>query len=162
MLSIIVAVSRNGIIGNDNSLLWHISEDMRFFRRTTLSHTVIMGRKTFESMGCRPLPGRVNIVVTRGDLHFDGATTAHSLDEAVRLSRSDDEAFVIGGAQIYAEALPVADRLYITRIDRDYRGDTRFPDYDTSQWRLVERLACDRGEKFEYPFAFEKYERRTR
>lgn len=161
MLSIIVAISRNGIIGDRNSLLWHIAEDMRFFRRTTLSHTVIMGRKTFESLGCRPLPKRENIVITRNaELRFDGATVVHSLDEAVRAASADDEAFIIGGAQIYAEALPLADRLYITRIDRDYEGDTRFPDYDSSLWQLVSREEHLRGEEFEYPFAFELYERR--
>lgn len=161
MLSIIVAVSRNGIIGDRNALLWHISEDMRFFRRTTSSHTVIMGRKTFESLGCRPLPKRDNIVITRGDgAQFEGVRIVHSLDEAVRAAAADTEAFVIGGAQIYAEALPVADRLYITRIDRDYTGDTRFPDYAAGEWRLVSREEHDRGEEFEYPFAFELYERR--
>lgn len=160
MLSIIAAISRNGIIGDRNSLLWHITEDMRFFRRTTSSHTVIMGRKTFESLGCRPLPKRDNIVITRNsDLRFEGVTIVHSLDEAVH-SVGDDEAFIIGGAQIYAEALPIADRLYITRIDRDYRGDARFPDYDASQWRLISREEHARGEEFEYPFAFEIYERR--
>lgn len=161
MLSIIVAISRNGIIGDRNSLLWHIAEDMRFFRRTTSSHAVIMGRKTFESLGCRPLPKRDNIVITRNsDLRFEGATLVHSLDEAIRSVTGDDEAFIIGGAQIYAEALPIADRLYITRIDRDYEGDTRFPEYDSSLWRLVSREEHARGEEFEYPFAFELYERR--
>lgn len=161
MLSIIVAVSRNGIIGDRNSLLWHISEDMRFFRRTTSSHTVIMGRKTFESLGCRPLPKRDNIVITRGDgAQFEGVQIVHSLDEAVRAAAADTEAFIIGGAQIYAEALPVADRLYITRIDRDYTGDTRFPDYPADEWQIISREEHDRGEQFEYPFAFELYERR--
>lgn len=161
MLSIIVAVSRNGIIGDRNSLLWHISEDMRFFRRTTSSHTVIMGRKTFESLGCRPLPKRDNIVITRGDgAQFEGVQIVHSLDEAVRAAATDTEAFIIGGAQIYAEALPVADRLYITRIDHDYTGDTRFPDYPADDWQIISREVYDRGEQFEYPFAFELYERR--
>ena len=161
MLSIIVAISRNGVIGDRNSLLWHISEDMRFFRRTTSSHTVIMGRKTFESLGCRPLPKRDNIVITRNDrLHFEGAHVVHSLDEAVRAATADSETFIIGGAQIYAEALPLADRLYITRIDRDYTGDTHFPDYPADDWQLVSREEHARGEEFEYPFAFEIYERR--
>ncbi len=160
MLNIIAAISRNGIIGDRNSLLWHITEDMRFFRRTTSSHTVIMGRKTFESLGCRPLPKRDNIVITRNsDLRFEGVKVVHSLDEAVDAA-GDGEIFIIGGAQIYAEALPIADRLYITRIDRDYQGDARFPDYDASQWLLISREEHARGEEFEYPFAFEIYERR--
>ena len=91
MVSIIVAIARNGIIGDKNALLWHIKEDMRFFRTTTSGHAVIMGRKTFESLGSRPLPKRTNIVVTRGDRHFDGALTAHSLEEAVAMAAGDEE-----------------------------------------------------------------------
>ena len=159
MVSIIVAVAQNGIIGDRNSLLWHISEDMRFFRRTTSGHPVIMGRKTFESLGCRPLPGRDNIVITRSDAAYEGVVVAHSLDEAFAAVDSSDEAFIIGGAQIYAEAMPYADRLYITRIEHDFEGDTSFPDYDESQWRLISGERHDRGETFEYPFVFELYER---
>lgn len=159
MISIIVAIAQNGVIGNRNALLWHISEDMRFFRRTTLGHPVIMGRKTFESLGCRPLPKRDNIILTRGDAAYEGVGTAHSLEEAFAAADSSEEIFVIGGAQIYAEAMPYADRLYITRIEHDFQGDTRFPEFDKSQWRLVSSERHDRGETFEYPFVFELYER---
>jgi len=159
MVSIIVAVAQNGIIGDRNSLLWHISEDMRFFRRTTSGHPVIMGRKTFESLGCRPLPGRDNIVITRCDAAYEGVVVAHSLDEAFAAVDSSDEVFIIGGAQIYAEAMPYADRLYITRIEHDFEGDTCFPEYDESQWRLISGERHARGETFEYPFVFELYER---
>lgn len=158
MLSIIVAVAKNGTIGDKNALLWHIKEDMRFFRTTTSGHAVIMGRKTFESLGSKPLPKRTNIVITRSDASFEGALTAHSLEEAVRLAGDDEEIFVIGGAQIYAEALKVADRLYLTRVERDYEGDTSFPEFDLGRWQLVHEEHHERGEEFEYPFTFLTYD----
>lgn len=159
MVSIIVAIAQNGTIGDKNSLLWRIKEDMRFFRTTTSGHAVIMGRKTFESLGSKPLPKRTNIVITRADRSFDGALTAHSLDEAVAMAAGDEEIFVIGGAQIYAEALKSADRLYITRVYRDYEGDTAFPDINLSEWRLVAEERHERGEEYEYPFSFQTYDR---
>ena len=160
MVSIIVAIAQNGTIGDKNSLLWHIKEDMRFFRTTTSGHAVVMGRKSFESLGSRPLPKRTNIVITRADREFEGALTAHSLEEAIRLAEGDEEIFIIGGAQIYREALRVADRMYITRVMHDYEGDTSFPDIDLSEWELVAEEKHDRGEEYEYPFAFLTYERR--
>ncbi|MBR3893415.1 MAG: dihydrofolate reductase [Alistipes sp.] len=160
MVSIIVAIAQNGTIGDKNSLLWHIKEDMRFFRTTTSGHAVVMGRKTFESLGSRPLPKRTNIVITRADRAFEGALTAHSLEEAIRLAEGDEEIFIIGGAQIYREALRIADRMYITRVMHDYEGDTSFPDIDLSEWELVAEEKHDRGEEYEYPFAFLTYERR--
>jgi dihydrofolate reductase len=159
MVSIIVAIARNGVIGDKNALLWHIKEDMRFFRTTTSGHAVIMGRKTFESLGSKPLPKRTNIVITRADRSFEGALTAHSLEEAIAMAKDDGEVFVIGGAQIYAEALSVADRMYITRVERDYEGDTSFPDIDYSKWRLVSEERHERGEEFDAPFAFLCYDR---
>ena len=162
MVSIIVAVAQNGTIGDKNSLLWHIKEDMRFFRTTTSGHPVIMGRKTFESLGSKPLPKRTNIVITRADRTFEGALTAHSVEEAIAMAKEacgDDEIFVMGGAQIYAEALSVADRMYITRVERDYEGDTSFPKIDYSQWRLVSEERYERGEEFDSPFAFLCYDR---
>ena len=159
MVSIIVAIAQNGTIGDKNSLLWHIKEDMRFFRTTTSGHAVIMGRKTFESLGSKPLPKRTNIVITRQDIVFEGALTAHSLEEAIRMADGDEEIFVIGGAQIYAEALKVADRLYITRVEHDYDGDTSFPAIDFSQWRLVAEERHERGEEYEYPFVFQTFDR---
>ncbi|MBQ5828913.1 MAG: dihydrofolate reductase [Alistipes sp.] len=160
MVSIIVAIAQNGTIGDKNSLLWHIKEDMRFFRTTTSGHAVVMGRKTFESLGSRPLPKRTNIVITRADRAFDGALTAHSLEEAICLAEGDEEIFIIGGAQIYREALRIADRMYITRVMHDYEGDTSFPDIDLSEWELVAEEKHDRGEEYEYPFAFLTYGRK--
>ena len=160
MVSIIVAIAQNGTIGDKNSLLWHIKEDMRFFRTTTSGHPVIMGRKTFESLGSKPLPKRTNIVITRADREFEGALTAHSLEEAIRMAGEDDEIFVMGGAQIYREALSVADRMYITVVERDYEGDTSFPEIDFSQWELVNVVRHERGEEYESPFEFRTYDRK--
>ena len=159
MVSIIVAIAQNGTIGDKNALLWHIKEDMRFFRTTTSGHPVIMGRKTFESLGSKPLPKRTNIVITRADRVFEGALTAHSLEEAIRMAGEDEEIFIMGGAQIYREALSVVDRMYITHVERDYEGDTVFPDIDYSQWKLVDVVRHERGEEYEYPFEFRTYDR---
>ena len=158
MVSIIVAVAQNGTIGDKNALLWHISEDLRFFKRTTSGHPVIMGRKTYESLG-RPLPNRTNVVISRTAEHIEGCTIARSLEEAIAMFPADEEVFIIGGAQIYALALDVADRFYLTRVEHDYEGDTKFPKWDESQWQLVEQEAYPCGEKYPYPFAFERYER---
>lgn len=158
-LSLIVAVAENGVIGDKNALLWHISEDLRHFKSITTGHPIVMGRKTFESLG-RPLPNRTNVVITRQGLEIPGCTVVHSLREAVGLFPADEEVFVIGGAQIYAEALPLARRLYLTRVFRAYEGDTRFPAWDERDWRLVESESFPCGKDYPYPFAFETWERR--
>ena len=159
MVSIIVAVAQNGVIGDKNALLWHISEDMRFFKRTTSGHPVIMGRKTYESLG-RPLSNRTNVVISRTADAIDGCTVARSLEEAVAMFPAEEEVFIIGGAQIYALALDVADRIYITRVEHDYQGDTSFPEWREEEWRLVSRETYPCGEKYPYPFAFECYDRK--
>lgn len=158
-LSIIVAVARNGVIGDRNQLLWHISEDLRRFKAITSGHTVVMGRKTFESLG-RPLPNRRNIVVSRQtDLAIPGCEVARSLGEAVAIARNEDEVFIIGGGQIYEQALPLASRIYLTVVDADYEGDTHFPVIDPAVWRETLREEHLRGEKFESPFSFINLER---
>lgn len=159
MISIIVAIAQNSTIGDKNALLWHIKEDMRFFRTTTSGHPVIMGRKTFESLGSKPLPKRKNIVITRSDVEFEGAFVAHSLEEAIAMADDDAEVFIMGGAQIYAQALDIADRMYITRVERDYEGDTSFPEVDYSKWKLVAEERYERGEDYDSPFAFLTYDR---
>ena len=158
MISIIVAIAQNGTIGDKNALLWHIKEDMRFFRTTTSGHPVIMGRKTFESLGSKPLPKRKNIVITRSDVEFEGAFVAHSLEEAIAMADDDAEVFIMGGAQIYAQALDIADRMYITRVERDYEGDTSFPEVDYSKWKLVAEERYERGEDYDSPFSFLTYD----
>lgn len=158
MVSIIVAIAENGVIGDKNALLWNIKEDMRRFRTTTLGHPVIMGRKTFESIG-RPLPKRTNVVVTRGDSIFDGCEVAHSLEEAIAMFPAEEEVFIIGGAQIYEQALPFADKLYLTVVHRDYAGDTSFPAIDMSQWREIACEEFERGEEYDGAFTFIDLER---
>ena len=159
MIAIIVAVAENGVIGGDNRLLWHISEDLKHFKAVTTGHPVVMGRKTYESLG-RPLPGRRNVVVTRQNISIEGCDVVHSLDEAYALFPPEEEVFVIGGAQIYAQALPLADRFYLTRVFRAYEGDTHFPEWDEAQWRLLSSESFASGANYPYPFAFETYERR--
>lgn len=135
-ISIIVAVAHGGVIGKDNQLLWKIPEDMKWFRTVTTGHPVIMGRKTYESIG-RPLPKRTNIVITRDPLwQAEGVTVVHSLDEALlRYTHSDEEIFVIGGGEIYKQSLPIAQTLYVTHVDRHYEGDTFFPEIDSNTWQ---------------------------
>jgi dihydrofolate reductase len=141
-LALIVAVARNGVIGRDGGLPWHLPEDLKHFKRTTSGHAVIMGRKTHESIG-RPLPKRRNIVVTRSGAAFAGCDTATSLQDAIALAReSDDRPFVIGGASLYEEALPLATEIYLTEIDEDVEGDTTL---DMS-WEGFEEVERREGE----------------
>ncbi len=161
MINVIVAVAENGVIGADNSLIWHISEDLQYFKRITTGHPVVMGRKTYESMG-RPLPNRTNVYVTRSQREVEGCTVVNSLEQAVGLFAPDEQIFIIGGAQIYAQALPMADRLYITRVHNSYEGDTYFPEWDESEWELVSSVHHEcgtMGKGFDHPFTFEEYRR---
>ncbi|MBQ4502756.1 MAG: dihydrofolate reductase [Alistipes sp.] len=159
MISIIVAIAKNGVIGDKNTLLWHLREDMIHFRTITSGHPVVMGRKTYDSIG-RPLPKRTNVVITRDtELQIEGCTMAHSLTEAVEMFDSSEEVFIIGGAQIYSQAMPIADRLYLTIIDKEYEGDSSFPEIDYNSWRQISCEKFERGEEFEYPFSFITLER---
>ncbi len=144
-LSIIVAMSNNRAIGKDNQLLWHLPEDLKYFKRITMGKPMIMGRKTFESIG-RPLPGRLNIVVTRQtDWQYEGVKTVHSIDDAMTLAEAQafidgvDEVMLIGGAELYKSALPKADKLYLTRVDADIEGDAFFPEIDPEKWKEISR-----------------------
>lgn len=159
MITIIVAVAENGVIGDKNALLWHIREDMVRFRTITSGHPVIMGRKTYESIG-RPLPKRTNVVITRSDLQIEGCRVVHSLDEAFEMFEPSEEVFVIGGAQIYEQALPKADRILLTIVHRPYEGDTSFPTIDPSVWKECSRERFERGEEFDAPFSFVEFRRR--
>ena len=137
-LALIVAVARNGVIGRDGTLPWHVSEDLQHFKKTTAGHAIIMGRNTHESIG-KALPGRRNIVVTRtAGAVFPGCEAAHSLEEAIGLARTTDDCpFIIGGASLYEAALPMATELHLTTIDEDVEGDTYFPE-DLSEFEEVE------------------------
>ena len=147
-VTLVAAVARNGVIGLDGGLPWHIPGDLPRFKTMTLGHVLVMGRKTYDSIG-RPLPGRTTIVVTRQERwQADGVLVAHSVPEALaRAGELDEEVFVVGGAQVYAEALPVAYRLELTRVDLEPVGDTFFPPVDRSDWRVVRR---EPGEGCEY------------
>lgn len=153
-LALIVAVAANGVIGRDNALPWRIPEDLKWFKRNTLGKPVIMGRKTWDSIG-RPLPGRPNIVVTRqGDWRADGAYAVHSVDDALalaaRLAPEAPELMVIGGSALFAEALPRAYRFYLTEIARAYEGDTWFPAFDRAGWREASREHHDGDPAFDF------------
>jgi dihydrofolate reductase len=159
-VSVIAAVADNNAIGLDNGLPWHLPEDLKHFRSLTMGHHIIMGRKTYESLG-RLLPGRTTVIVTRQtDYCVPGALVAGSLDEAVSLCGNDDEVFVIGGAELYKLALPAADRLYLTEVNGEFAADTFFPKYDKAAWREVarERLVSESG----LAFSFVVYERQPR
>jgi dihydrofolate reductase len=157
-LALIAAVAKNGVIGRGNALPWRLSADMQRFRALTTGHAVIMGRKTWESIG-RPLPGRQNIVVTRQrDYAAPGAVVTGSLDEAMAAIALPEPAYCIGGGELYAQALPRATTLHFTHIDREFSGDTRFPDLDASTWRETAREEHHAPEG--YAYAFVTYERR--
>jgi dihydrofolate reductase len=162
VLSLIAAVARNRVIGKDNQLLWHLPEDMRHFRETTRGKPVIMGRKTWESLpdSFRPLPGRLNIVVSRNPAYqAPGATLAGSIDDAIRRVGDDArEIFVIGGEELYRQAMPRADRLYLTEIEADFAGDAFFPDVPKQDWDEVSRKAQQAAS--EPAFSFVVYQRR--
>ena len=157
-LALIAAVARNGVIGSGNALPWQLSADLKRFRALTLGHAVIMGRKTWQSIG-HPLHGRQNIVVTRqADFVARGALVVRSLDEAMRAVTLPAPAFCIGGGELYALALPQATTLHCTEIDRDFDGETRFPDFDRTLWRETARDVQRAPEGFSY--AFVTYQRR--
>ena len=151
-LILIAAVARNGMIGKDGGMPWHLSADLQHFKRLTLGHPILMGRRTWDSLG-RPLPGRRNIVISRqADWQAAGAEHADSLPAALALVAHEAKAFVIGGAQLYAQALPLADGLELTEIDQSFEGDTRFPDWDRSRFIEAARESHTSPEGWNYHF----------
>ncbi len=136
---IVVAMAKNRTIGVNNTLPWRCPEDLKHFKSLTMGHHMIMGRKTFDSIG-KALPGRTSVVVTRcRELKIDGCLIAHSLPEAIAACAGDEQIYIVGGAEIYTQAMPLADTLYITEIQQDVEGDAHFPDFDKSQWLEVSR-----------------------
>ena len=161
MLSLIAAVARNRVIGNNNQLLWHLPEDMRHFRETTRGKPVIMGRKTWESLpdSFRPLPGRLNVVVSRNPAYQAlGATLAGSLEDAMLCAGDAREIFIIGGEELYRQAIPKADRLYLTEVEADFAGDAFFPEVPKQDWDEVSRKTQNGAS--ELAFSFVTYQRR--
>ncbi|MGC9469981.1 MAG: dihydrofolate reductase [Bacteroidales bacterium] len=160
-ISIIVAIAQNRAIGKDNRLLWHIPGDLKRFKKLTSGHAVIMGKKTYESLPVRPLPDRTNIVLTDNpEERIDGCVMAYSLEDAVAKCPENDESFVIGGGSVYRQFMPLADKLYITLVHRDYEADTFFPEIDTGMWK---EISCEHHEaegNLDTGFSYIIYERR--
>lgn len=163
IVSIIVAAAANNAIGKNNQLLWHLPRDMKFFKNTTWALPVVMGRKTFESMGGRALPGRKNIVITRqAGWSADAVLTASGLKEAIAMARDMDvkEIFVIGGGEIYKEAITLADKIYMTRVHAEIAGDVFFPVIPDNEWTLLADSHNPADEKHAYSYSFQLWERK--
>ena len=158
ILDMIVAIAQNRVIGSDNKMLWHIPEDFAHFKKTTMGHPIIMGRKTWESLG-RPLPGRKNVVITRQkDYEAEGAEIVSSLEEALKLLRDEPRVFVIGGGEVYRQAMPLADHMWVTIVGKNFEGDTTFPEIDPSVWKVTHILSPT--ETRPYTVSFNEYHRR--
>jgi dihydrofolate reductase len=163
LISIVVAASANNVIGRDNRLLWHLPNDLKFFKNITWAMPVVMGRKTFESLGYKPLPGRLNIVIThKENWTADGVIVAHSLDEAVCLAESHQykELFIAGGGEIYREAILCADKIYLTRVNVLAEGDSFFPEIDPAKWQMVSTEDWEKDEKHVYSYSFQLWKRK--
>lgn len=159
MISFIVAMDENGVIGNQNQLPWSLPADLAYFKKITTGHPIIMGRKTYESIG-RPLPGRRNIVITSNDtFQVDGVEVVHSIEDAIKLVR-DVEAFIIGGATIFEQAFEYAQKLYITHIHESFKGDTYFNNFSIDDWLLVSSEKGLKNEKNPYDYDFVVYNRK--
>jgi dihydrofolate reductase len=158
-ISIIVAMAKNRVIGANNAIPWHLPGELKMFKTITMGHHIIMGRNTWKSIG-RLLPGRTTVIVTRRhDYHVPGAIVADTLDTAIAACRNDDEIFVIGGAQLYAAALPRADRIYLTQVDADVKGDALMPQFDLAQWREHSSQAFSADDKNPYNYKLTIYDR---
>ncbi|WP_246941861.1 dihydrofolate reductase [Bacillus pinisoli] len=161
MISYIVAMDDNQVIGKNNELPWHLPADLAYFKKVTMGKPIIMGRKTHESIG-RALPGRENIIVTRNaNYHSEGCKVVHQLDDLKSLAEeANEELFVIGGAELFKELLPMTDRLYITHIHHSFEGDTYFPTIDWNEWKVVDKETGIKDEKNPYDYEFVVYERK--
>lgn len=160
-IAIAVAVGENFEIGKNNQLLWHMPADLKFFKQTTSGHTVVMGRKTFDSVG-RALPNRRNIVITRdASLKIDGVEVVNSLDEAIEITKNEEKpVFIVGGSEIYRQALPKTDILYLTTIHHNFDADTYFSGLDRNDWNLISTEPHKADEKNKYDYTFEVLERK--
>lgn len=158
-LSLIVAMAKNRVIGANGKIPWHLPNELQLFKSVTMGHHIIMGRKTWESIG-RLLPGRTTVIVTRQkNLAVAGAKIAHTLDEAIMQCSGDDEIFVIGGGELYRAALPMADRIYLTVVDAEPEGDTLMPDFDAAQWKRIDTKHFGKDERHAHDYRFEVHDR---
>ena len=161
MISLIAAMGGNRVIGNNNSMPWRLPKDLAYFKKLTLGNTVVMGRKTFESIG-KPLAGRKNIILTRDKGYTrEGCLVVHSIEEALKEIKDEQESFIIGGGEIYSIFLPYANKLYITYIDHEFQGDTYFPEIDYGEWEVISRTPGEKNRDNSYSYYFEVYERKT-
>lgn len=165
LISIIVAVSENNVIGRNNDLPWHLPADMKYFKNTTLGHCVVMGRKNYDSIPLkyRPLQGRINIVVTRNkNFHAAGVVAAGSIEEAIDYAKNknESECFIIGGGEVFSQSLKYCDKVYLTRIHHSFDGDVFFPELPLHEWKEVSRIENKADEKNILPFSFLVYERK--
>ena len=161
LISAIAAVARNRVIGRDNQIPWYIPDDLKFFKRTTLGHHVIMGRKNYRAME-RPLPKRTNVVITRDPFFIStGCVVVHSIEEALDVARDngETEAFIIGGGEIYTQTADIWDRLYLTEVHADVEGDVLFPEIDFSKWNLIEEQTFEADDRNEFGFTIKVFHR---
>ncbi len=158
--SIIAAYAQNRVIGKDNQLIWQLPSDLKYFKKLTTGHHIIMGRKTYLSIG-KPLPERTTVVITRNqDFQAPGCIVVHSLEDALGVSETkDNEVFICGGASIYKQAIPYCDRMYITEIYQEFKGDAFFPEFDKNKWQIIKKEVRLPDEKNQYKHAFITYER---
>ncbi len=160
MLTFIVAIAENNVIGKDNKLIWHLPADLKFFKQTTLGHPIVMGRKTFESIG-KPLPGRRNIVLTRNkDYSHEGVEVYYTPEDLLKNLPRNEEVFVIGGAEIFKILFPYAEKMVITRVHENFEGDIYFPELNYSKWQKTWFEKHSRDEKNPYDYTFEIYEKK--
>lgn len=160
LISIIVAMDRNRLIGAQGTIPWRLPADLRWFKKVTMGKPVVMGRKTYESIG-KPLKGRRNVVLTRdGQYSAPGCIVVHSVEEAINASENGEEVMIIGGAQLYRQFLPLSERLYLTRIEATFEGDTYFPDFSEEEWVIVFEEEHEADERNPYPFRFQILERK--
>ena len=159
-ISVIVAVADNGAIGRDNNLIWRLPNDLKYFKALTLGHTIIMGSNTFRSLPFGALPGRDNVVLSRSGAEFSGAIVYRGIEKALDAVKDQDEVFIIGGAQIYKQVMPYADKLYVTEVAASFPdADVFFPEIDKTVWREVSRQDNPVDEKHAYPYSFVVYEK---
>jgi dihydrofolate reductase len=158
IVSAVVAIAQNHAIGKDNKLLWHLPNDLKHFKNITSGHTVIMGRKTYDSVG-KPLPNRRNIIITRQQIEIPGCEVVNSIDAALALCADEEEVFIVGGAEIYKQAMPLTDKIYLTIVHQDFDGDTYFPEIKANIWKETERKDHQPDDRHALPYSFITLER---
>jgi len=161
MITIIAAIANNHVLGKNNQLIWHLPADLKRFKLTTTGHTVIMGRKTFESLGNKPLPNRTNIIISANkSFKAKNCVLAHSLQEAIFLAKADENSFILGGANIYQQALAFADVLDLTFVHHNFDGDVFFPEIDKAIWKEMSRQDFKADDKNKFDYSFVRFEKR--